>query len=190
MSLIYITGISGSGKSTVLKKLQELGFEAHGVDEEGFADWIDRRNGLIVPFPRTEAEVDIHDWYKKHRWVFSYERISKLRAKSDKQQTVIFLGGVAEGEKGVWPLFDRVIMLSVDEATIRQRIESRNDNHFGKTPEEMADILKWLKDSVDNYRRFGATIIDATKPLNEVVIEVIKAATEMQVQHLSSIRHR
>jgi hypothetical protein len=33
-------------------------------------------------------------------------------------------------------------MLSVDEATIRHRIESRDDNHFGTTPEEMADILR------------------------------------------------
>ena len=41
MSLIYITGISGSGKSTVLRELAKQGYEAHGVDEEGYADWID-----------------------------------------------------------------------------------------------------------------------------------------------------
>lgn len=178
MPLIFITGISGSGKSTILSELQKQNYEAHGVDEGGYADWIDRITGDIVPFPEDESNTDIHDWYIRHRWVLSYERISQLKADSDKQQKLVFIGGVAEGEKIVWPLFDKVILLSVDEATIRRRIASRNDNHFGKTPEEMADILKWLNDNQNNYRRLGASIVDATKPVNEVLNDVVQIAGE------------
>lgn len=183
MPLIFITGISGSGKSTVLNELQKQNYEAHGVDEEGYADWVNRTTGDIVPFPEDESNNDIHEWYIRHRWVLSYERISQLKTDSDNRQTLVFIGGVAEGEKEVWHLFDKVVLLSVDEATIRRRIASRKDNHFGKTPEEMADILKWLNDNQNNYRRFGASIVDATKPINEVLNDVIQIAGEYAKVH-------
>jgi dephospho-CoA kinase len=35
MGLIYVTGISGSGKSTVRAELRARGFFAHDVDEDG-----------------------------------------------------------------------------------------------------------------------------------------------------------
>lgn len=62
-----ITGLSGSGKSAVLRELVKRGYEAHGVDEEGYADWIDRKTDEIIPFPQDESSVDIHDWYRKHK---------------------------------------------------------------------------------------------------------------------------
>ncbi|HEY4963931.1 MAG TPA: AAA family ATPase [Candidatus Saccharimonadales bacterium] len=176
MSLVYITGISGSGKSSVMKELEKHGFEAHGVDEEGFADWIDRDTGMAVPFPHYDINVNVHDWYRKHRWVLSEKRIGELKEYADKANRVVFLAGTADGEDKVWHFFNKVITLSVDEATMRQRLEQRPDNHFGKTAEEMADILKWLKDHNDNYQNFGAFVVDATRPLNQVVDDVINLA--------------
>ncbi len=113
VNLIYITGLSGAGKSAALRELSERGFEAHGVDEEGFADWIDRGSGRIAPFPHHDLSLDIHDWYRKHRWVLSEERITTLRNDADK------------------------------------------DN---KT-----------------YRGLGALVIDATKPLDQVVSNILEA---------------
>ncbi len=123
MSLVYLTGTSGSGKSAVLRELSKQGFEAHGVDEEGFADWVDREAGVIVPFPHDDPSLDIHDWYRKHRWVLSKERTFE----------------------------------------------------FGKDPEEMALIVSWLPNYDETYRGFGALVIDATKPLDQVVSEILQA---------------
>lgn len=80
---------------------------------------------------------------------------------------------MAEGDDKVWHLFTKVIALSVDEATIRSRIENREDNHFGKDPEEMKIVLDWLKRYDETYRDFGAIIVDATKPLDQVVQKVL-----------------
>jgi thymidylate kinase len=55
--LVYVTGLSGSGKSSVLLQLKKRGYEAHGVDEEGYADWVDRMNGQCVRFPHGNPEV-------------------------------------------------------------------------------------------------------------------------------------
>lgn len=174
MPLIYLTGISGSGKSAVIRELQARGYEAHGVDEMGYADWVDRQTGKIIPFPEDENSVDIHEWYKKHNWVLSDDRISKLKQQADANDTLIFLAGVADGEDTVWHYFGKVFVLNVDEATIRQRIAKRTDNDFGKTPDEMAAILRWLDGYEERYRTYGAVIVDATKPLNEVVDEIVR----------------
>jgi shikimate kinase len=171
--LFYVTGTSGSGKSTVLEELKKHGFETHGVDEEGFADWVDRETGMIAPFSHEDLGLNIHDWYQKHRWVLSQERIGELKKQSDATGTCIFLGGIAEDENKVEHFFDRVIYLAVDEDTLKQRINNRKDNHFGKTAEEMAVILKWLKENDSKYRSSDALVIDATKPLDEVISNVL-----------------
>ncbi len=173
MPLIYITGTSGSGKSTVLKELSKQGFEAHGVDEEGFADWINRETGAIIPFPDDESSVDRHEWYKKHNWVLSRERIATLKEQAGASAKPIFLAGLADGDDVVWHLFDTVIYLAVDEATLKHRINTRKDNSFGKTPEEMEVIFKWFRENDGRYQTNGAIIVDASKPPNDVVNEIV-----------------
>ena len=174
MPLIYITGMSGSGKSSVLRDLDALGYETHGVDELGYADWVDRQTGEIIPFPEDEQSVSIHDWYKKHRWVLSVDRISQLKKQTDTDDKLVFLGGIAEGEETVWQYFDKVFLLSIDELTIRERITNRQGNDFGKAPEEMAEILDTLSRYETKCQRLGAIQIDATRPLNVVVNEIIE----------------
>jgi len=173
MPLIYITGISGSGKSTVLEELSKRGLEAHGVDEEGYADWIDRQTGEAILFPEDEQSLDIHDWYKKHRWILSLNRISELKKRSDQDGKQIILAGSAEGESTVRHLFNKVIYLAVDEPTLKRRIAARENNLFGKHPDEMAEILQWLKGNDEKYHKSDAYVIDANQPLNEVVSEVL-----------------
>ena len=141
MGLVYVTGLSGSGKSAVLHELKKRGYEAHGVDEESYADWIDRETGATAFLPYNDPSLDFHNWCKEHRWVLSQKRIGNLKKQADNSNKTVFLLGTAEGEDKVWHFFDKVIALSVDEATSRSRIESRHDNHFGKDPEEMAAIL-------------------------------------------------
>ena len=59
--------------------------------------------------------------------------------------------------------------------TLKRRITAR-DNKFGKAPEELAAILGWHADYEEIYRGFGAVVIDATRPLEQVVGEVLAEA--------------
>lgn len=174
MSLIYITGVAGSGKSTVMEHLTKLGYETHGVDEEGFADWINRETGETALFPDDESSVDFHSWYKKYSWVLSKERIQQLAQESRIASKAVFLAGVADGESIVRDLFSHIVYLAVDEATVRRRIEERENNSFGKTPEEMADTLKWLRENDTRYKTDGSTVIDATQPPIRVAEDIIR----------------
>ena len=69
-----------------------------------------------------------------------------------------------------------MIYLTIDEHTLRHRLASRTSNDFGRAPEELAAILTWHKVGDADFARFGATIIDATLPLHEVVDKVLAAA--------------
>ena len=40
MSLIFITGVAGSGKSAVCKELVARGFEAYDTDNDGMTAWV------------------------------------------------------------------------------------------------------------------------------------------------------
>ena len=175
MALYYVTGLSGTGKSAVLRELRVRGFRARGVDEDGYADWINRITGRPDAFPRNDPEFDFHAWYAAHYWVLSVRRISLLSRAAARLGKPVFLCGSASGDDVVWQLFDKVIALVADQETIRRRLAARPEG-FGKTPEELADVLFWHAGFETAYRGFGATVIDATRPLLEVVAEILAAS--------------
>jgi hypothetical protein len=172
MPLYYVTGVSGSGKSAVLRALQVRGHEAHGVDEHGFGIWINRETGEVATFPKSPANVEIHRWYDEHTWTLDEAEIRTLRSHSDEIGRPVFLCGTAEGDSVVWDAFNKVFALIVDAETIKKRIKQRPDR-FGKRSDELTRILEWQKSFEENYRRFGAVIVDATRPVEAVVDELL-----------------
>src|SRR6266540_3872560 len=98
MPLIYVTGISGSGKSAVLQELRRRGFKAFGVDEDAYGRWLDRRTGEEVPYPVGSPTVDPHDWYADHEWVLDVKKIAALKERVDRDGVLAFLCGVAAGD--------------------------------------------------------------------------------------------
>jgi hypothetical protein len=174
--LVYVTGISGAGKSAVLQELRRRGYEAFGVDEDGYGRWLDRRTGQARIYPIENEALDPHEWYADHDWVLDVDKIAALKRHADRDVTLVFLCGVAAGDAEAWRYFDVVCALVVDEATIRVRIDLREDSWFGKRPQELDQILAWNMGYADTYQAFGAVIVDATKPLPAIVDAVIAAA--------------
>jgi hypothetical protein len=91
----------------------------------------------------------------------------------------VFLCGSAENEADVRDLFDLIVGLVIDEDTLRYRLATRTTNAFGQHPEELAAALMWNPRMRAIYERHGATIIDASKPVTEVVDSVIDAARDL-----------
>ena len=75
----------------------------------------------------------------------------------------------------MWQSFDKTIALVADEQTIRRRLGARPDA-FGKAAGEIADVLAWQPRFEAVYRGFGATVIDATRPVADVAAEVLAVA--------------
>jgi hypothetical protein len=62
----------------------------------------------------------------------------------------------------------------VDDDTIRHRLATRTTNAFGKQQADLDRVLAWNQGQEASYRRFGATIIDGTRPLDEVIEAVLR----------------
>lgn len=174
MGLCLVTGVSGAGKSALLGELRVRGRLARGVDEDGYADWVNRRTEAAEVIPRGDPEFDIHAWYQAHDWVLNARRVSVLSRAAARCGRPVFLCGSALGEDDVWHLFDRVVALVADIPTIERRLAARAGD-YGKAPEELAAIIGWHDGFEESYRRFGAVIVDATRPLREVADEVLAA---------------
>jgi thymidylate kinase len=71
-----------------------------------------------------------------------------------------------------------IMALVIDEETLRHRIATRTNNNFGQVPHELESILEWQRSATDNYRKFGMTMIDATRPVQNVVDEILKKTVE------------
>ncbi|HEY8457340.1 MAG TPA: AAA family ATPase [Actinopolymorphaceae bacterium] len=171
MTLVWVTGNSGVGKSTVCDLLKNRGELAIDADWDGFNRWVDRTSGQVVTDPPYPVPAG---WLDRFAWKISREEVAALAART--QDKTAFLCGSAENEAEVWDLFDLVICIVADNETIKQRLETRTRNTFGKHPEEMAAALDQNAGIESAYRRRGATIIDGTQPTEKVVDAILAAA--------------
>jgi hypothetical protein len=154
MPLIYVTGISGAGKTSVLGELRDRGYESYGVDEDGFGRWLDPRSGEVVTFPVDDEAVDRHEWYADHVWALDVDKIAELKRHSDRCAAPVFLCGVAAGDREAWPYFDVVCALVIDEATIITA--SPNARTVGTANEQTNSPKSWSGMSVTR-RRIGGS---------------------------------
>lgn len=171
MRVVLVTGLPGTGKSTVCRALAADGHTAVDADWAGFSRWVDRRTGeptVDPPYPVPAG------WLRSHSWQFDPVRVRALAA--NPEPGTVFVCGHAENEDEVRCHFDRVVCLTVDDTTTVERLASRSTNAFGKHPDELAAVVRLNAGVAARYRRLGASIVDATRPVPEVVAAVTAAA--------------
>ena len=174
MSLVWVTGNSGVGKSTVCALLKERGELAVDADWDGYNHWVDRTSGQVVVDPPYPVPAG---WLDRYGWKISRTRVEALAA--GERAKAAFLFGSVENEVEVWDLFDLVVCLVVDDQTLRNRLLTRTTNAFGKHPEELAAALGRNEGMESTYRRFGATVLDGTRPVAEIADTILAAAESL-----------
>jgi AAA domain len=172
VALVWVTGNSGAGKSTVCAELKRRGELAVDADWEGYSHWVDRASGRVVTDPPYPAPAG---WLNRYGWQISRAEVAALAGRAD--GTTAFLCGSAENEADVRDLFNRMVCLVVDTGTLRDRLVGRTSNAFGQHPEELAAALDANDAQEAAYRRLGATIIDGTRGPGEVADAVLAAGT-------------
>jgi thymidylate kinase len=172
MPLIYITGISGSGKSAVCTELKHRSYTAYDTDHDGIAFFYHNDTGEPVT-ERVAPEDRTPHWRSKHTWKARREDVKKLAEEA--KNKFVFLCGVTNNDAAeLWDLFDYVFALTLDEEVLRHRIMNRTGGGFGKNPHEFSEVLRWQRTANEDYEKLGATLIDATKPINQVVESILK----------------
>jgi hypothetical protein len=174
MPLVWVTGTSGVGKSTVCELLKSRGELAVDADWEGYSHWVDRTSGQIVTDPPDPVPAG---WLERFGWEISRAEVQTLWGRM--RDKTAFLCGAAENEVVVRDLFDHMICLIADNGTIQGRLLTRTTNAFGKRPEELAAALGWNDDIGSRYRSLGATIIDGGRPPQDVVDAILAVSTKV-----------
>lgn len=174
MPLYYITGGSGTGKSTALLELKRRGYEAYDVDEAGpvTAKWHNTQTGYVHPKSSVKKEDRTPEFLKNHSWRVERDDVEEL-AKSAKNKN-IFLGGTIENKEEVKNLFESIFALVVDHDTLKHRLLNRTNNDWGKNAHELKMALDWNKDATAAHTKKGHIIIDATQTPKDVVNQILQ----------------
>jgi gluconate kinase len=170
VTLIYVTGISGAGKSTVRTELAQRGYVAFDTDEDEIAQWTHRVTGVVTPL-----FLDAHrtpDFLSENEWRAEPQRVRRLADESAGQ--TVFLCGHVGNEADVWSYFDEVLFLSIDQATMERRLTTRTEHTFGTKPHELELLLAWHAVIDDYYLSRGAIMIDAAPATERVVDEILR----------------
>lgn len=171
--LFFITGISGSGKTTVGRKLLEMGEVVFDSKiQDGLFHFSDNAGNIPKDYKPTNKE-----WRDKYRWTLNKAMFDKLMEENNQAKRVFLCGG-ADDLMQYWPLGEKAFLLEVDADTMISRLNRPDrDNNFGKG-ERMQELL------VDRIERFqskqlkaGAVPINALNSVDEVVRDILAQAT-------------
>jgi len=171
MQRILVTGVSGTGKSTVIVALAARGLKAVDADSDEFSGWMAVTHLGAAGAIGSPVEVD-------RDWVWREDRIQDLLSTEDAE--VLFLSGCAANMGRFLPQFDLVVLLSAPADVIRERLATRTNNPYGKRPDEVARVLD-LVDTVEPLlRRIAGYEIDTSAPLDDVVAALLRLTQTQQ----------
>lgn len=100
-------------------------------------------------------------------WIWREDAIMQLLA--GHQQGKLFVAGCKSNQGKFYAMFDHVALLSAPADVILARVANRENNTYGKRPEERDLILRYLAEVEPLLRATATTEIDASGPLDEVV---------------------
>lgn len=148
MKKVLLTGMSGTGKSTLIGELSRLGFRAVDLGEE--------------PWSEEAPDGD---------WVWNEDRVAELLGSSDGKW--LFTSGCAENQGQFHPQFEKIILLSAPTEVIEERLRTRTNNQYGKRPGELEEVLGYVETVEPLLRRAAHHEIDTSAPLDEVLEAVL-----------------
>ncbi len=149
---MFVTGMSGAGKSSVLRALAGRGFEVVDTDEPG---WIE-----VVGGERLWRE----------------DRVAALLDRA--RDRPVFVGGTVRNQVVFASRFDAVVLLTAPIEVLLERIRLRSTNDFGKRDAEREAVIQDHRDVEPLLHASATHVIDTREPLDEVVARLIRFATE------------
>ncbi|WP_235892305.1 AAA family ATPase [Mycolicibacterium hodleri] len=147
MKRVLVTGMSGTGKSTLLTALAARGYWTVDTDYGDYFETIDGESTWI------EARID--------------ELLS-----IDDPRGVLFVQGTTGNQVVFYPRFDHIVLLSAPAELIVERLRTRTTNSYGRRPADVAAILENLAD-VEPLLRASATLEVVTTVPVEMVVDAV-----------------
>jgi len=162
MSAVQITGCSGAGKTTIAAELARQGLTCIDADDDPFlARSVDAAGNVV-----EEPEAPDLAWLSRHYWAWDPARLDELIAAA--APATLYVCGGAANELELADRFTHVFLLEIDEPTMLARLDTRQDNEWGRAGDSREYIRRLRPGYQGRLRAFGAIPIDARQPLNKV----------------------
>lgn len=165
---ILITGVAGTGKSSICKVLQGKGYIAYDMDKiPGLCNWKNKSTGKLGDYHENRNQT----WIDEHDWLCDKTRIKQLL----KENKDVIMCGIASNMQELLPLFDKVLLLSLDDQLILQRLSNRvGDHDFAKTQSEQVGVLSWKDGWEQEMTRLGAISINTGQSLEKIATQIVR----------------
>ncbi|MBA4170823.1 MAG: AAA family ATPase [Chloroflexi bacterium] len=161
VSRVLVTGLSGTGKSSALAELGRRGYRVVDTDDPGWREY--------------RQHVEPSDELHRGEWLWVEEKITGLLDSDDDRS--LFVGGGASNQSKFYDRFNAVVLLTAPADVMLERVTGRAANNYGKSPLERAMILADLAE-VEPLLREGCTHeLDASRPLVDIVADLIAIAS-------------
>ena len=177
---ILVTGISGSGKSSVYGELVKRGYKAYDIENmTDLFTMIDRRTG------RTGDTYDKENLesVKQHDWICDKIKLQALVSKSAKDSafnSMVFYCGTASNLDELLYLFDKIFLLKVSPELLRKRLSTRKSYGFGRTSEIQEWIFSWKEWWENHMLEKGAITIDANRNCQEITNDIVERSKTLE----------
>ena len=148
MKRILLTGMSGTGKSTVLRLLRAEDTLTIDLDHTGWVE-TDRQTG--------ERRFRVQPL------------LAYMRAHADKN---IVLAGCEANQHELYGELDAVILMTAPLSVMKERIGRREDNPYGKRDSEWDEIVENKATVEPLLARRCTCVCDTDRPVEEVAAEI------------------
>jgi GTPase SAR1 family protein len=139
---VLLTGMSGTGKSTLVQELRRRGYAAYDADDDGFSE------------PRANG-----------RWGWRADAVASLLAQVPDGDLLVFAGC---SEEQIKLPFDYRVVLTVPEDELVTRLGTRTSNAYGRKAAERRQVLADLADIEPLLQRSADLVLSTSAPVAEV----------------------
>lgn len=167
MTRVLLTGMSGTGKSTLITELAALGHHAVDLDSDAWSEWAAADPDEDPAEVGTPVEAD-------RDWIWREDRVRRLLATAGTD--LLFTSGCASNQRVFRASFDHVILLTAPREVIIERLAERTSNRYGKRPEELARVLDLIAIVEPKLSASADHVVDTSAPLAAVVARVLAIA--------------
>ena len=160
MKRILLTGMSGTGKSTLIDEFAARGYKAIDTDSDAWSVWV------------TSVGAGAGGAIEESDWVWREDHIHHLLATEDAD--VLFVSGCKSNQGQFYSSFDHIVLLSAPTPVIVERLATRTTNPYGKTLEELAQVLGYIRHVEPLLRRGASLEVNTDAPLDWIVATILE----------------
>jgi len=165
---ILITGVAGSGKTTICEELTRQGYPA--ISLEDIKELFIMRDKETKE-PITNLDNDDLEAVEKTEWICNKKKLQELIKKTSGK--LVFYAGIASNLDDLLPLFEEIVLLKASNETLRKRLSTRTNNDYARTEEVQKRLFDW-KDSWEAHMiEKGAYVVNANQKLEQITQELI-----------------